>query len=354
MADDQVLALRSSAAYGRSRHVSCIRVSGRDAFEAVDEVCTAELFLRDTQIRSGLLLDDDAHVIADVFVCRDDEDFILLAEGPSTEVLIGHFWDSTAAGREYDLLDLMDDRQIISLSGPFSWEVMAELLGPEVVGLPYLFLLRIADGFCFRTGKTGEFGYDLLLDAPAAALAWERLQELSPAYDMLEVELAALDQCALENWFFNIRREGRLPVTPIELQLQWRTSYQKAFRGSGALAQRRKDGIDRRLTTLVAAGPIAEGDSVQFEGSVIGEIVNAGYSPARKDHIGLALLDLPYASAGVRYDVVRSDGGAVRARTVSPPVINNRSLHVSPQLHSYRTRDEIGFPDLIPIHAPAG
>ncbi|MCP5067184.1 MAG: hypothetical protein GY946_11515, partial [bacterium] len=77
------------------------------------------------------------------------------------------------------------------------------------------------DCYCFRAGKTGEYGYDLLVPHAQYDPLHDKLQDIGRAFDMQPVGLAALDQCALENWFFNIRREGQLGLTPLELQ-RWR------------------------------------------------------------------------------------------------------------------------------------
>jgi glycine cleavage system aminomethyltransferase T len=156
------------------------------------------------------------------------------------------------------------------------------------------------------------------------------------------VSLEALDQCALENWFFNIRREGREDVTPIELQLQWRVSYRKEFTGSTSLAARRAKGPAVRLTCVIAKGEVSAGDEVMIGGERVGAIVNAGYSDVRGDWVALALLDRSVAYPGIECRV-----GQAAARTVSPPVLQNRSLVVSPQLHSYATRAEYPAPPLV-------
>ena len=44
--------------------------------------------------------------------------------------------------------------------------------------------------------------------------------------------------------------------------------------------------------------------------------------------------------------MVEHGGASVAARSVSPPTLNNRSLFVSPQLHSYATRSGIELPPL--------
>ena len=59
------------------------------------------------------------------------------------------------------------------------------------------------------------------------------------AFDSALVSREALDVCALENWHFSMRtlRETALasPLTPIELQLQWRVVYARDFVGATAL-----------------------------------------------------------------------------------------------------------------------
>ena len=140
--------------------------------------------------------------------------------------------------------------------------------------------------------------------------------------------------------------EGREPATPIELQLQWRLSYRKTYVGSEALLRRRQEGPRQRLTCLVADRPLEVGSSVLLRGSVVGRIVNACYSPIREDWVALALLDVAWAHPGIGAFRAEAGGEHVPMRSLSPPLLNNRSLHVNPQVHSYRTRGEFEFPPL--------
>ena len=166
------------------------------------------------------------------------------------------------------------------------------------------------------------------------------------AFDACEASVDALDQCAMENFFFNIRREGRQRATPLEFQLQWRVSKRSGYLGSAALAAHREAGPSERIVTLVADGPLTTGATVSHEGAAIGTVVNAGRSPALDRWVGLALLATPYAHPGIDEFVASHADETVPLRTVSPPVLNNRSIFVSPQMHSYRTRAEFDFPPL--------
>lgn len=343
---EAVRAIRHAVAVSRPE-LRYVRLTGPDAWDALDRLCAGDLYVRDGQLLQGLLLDEDARPFADCYVGRDDEDYFLLCEGPGAGALEAHLARHLPEGADAAYADLTDAHAIIGLDGPFAWELLAALAGADAIGLPFLTFYHHEDWIVARAGKTGEYGYVLVVPRGSAPAVEERLAAAGPALGAARAGQDALDQCALENWFFSIRHEGRLDVTPLELQLQWRVSPRKAFVGSEALRRRREAGIRRRITTLVGPGPLAAGDTVRLGPAEVGRIVNAGRSEARGDWVALALLDIAWAHPGLAFAVSpAAGGGAVAARSVSPPVINNRSLHVSPQLHSYATRGDVAFPPL--------
>jgi aminomethyltransferase len=341
---EEVRALRSSVAWSRLDHVAHVRIRGADAYGHLDRVVPSALSLRDGQLLHTLLLDDAASPMADAYLGWDDEEFFIFAEGVEPDRLLGHLRSHLPEADGFELEDRTASHVIVALDGPYAWELLGAAVDPEAIGLPYLSFYHLDGWTCYRAGKTGEFGYGIILPAAEAAEFEGRLEEVGAAFDLARAGLEALDQCALENWFFNIRREGRAPVTPVELQLQWRVAYDKEYVGSTALAARRREGARRRVTCLLSDGGMAVGDAVVLSGATVGEVVNAGFSHVRGDWVALALMDVAWAHPGIGAFGVGADG--VAARSVSPPVLNNRSLGVSPQLHSYRTRDEHALPDL--------
>src|SRR6185295_17212971 len=94
-----------------------------------------------------------------------------------------------------------------------------------------------------------------------------RLGEVGAPLDLARVSLEALDVCALESWHFSMRTiEGwTSPLTPIELQLQWRVGYARAFVGAEALRAHRLS-AKVRATCFLTAEPIAPGTRVLLEG----------------------------------------------------------------------------------------
>src|SRR5262245_324425 len=83
-----ISAIRTGVAYSTMDHVAHLRVSGEDAFALLDRACPSELFLRDCQLLQSLLLDESGHIVADLYVVREDEDFLIVAEGLDATQLI--------------------------------------------------------------------------------------------------------------------------------------------------------------------------------------------------------------------------------------------------------------------------
>jgi glycine cleavage system aminomethyltransferase T len=343
---EEVFAIRHSVAVSRMQHVQSRCLRGAGVYEALDRVVPAALHLRDAQMIQSLLLDDDGYVFADILLGCDGEEFFLLAEGPDAAQLDGYLHKHLKGTGDIEMEDTGASHVLLGIDGPYAWELLGLLIGPDIYSLPSLTFFHSDLGLCFRAGKTGEYGYGVLVAKEDAEGLMAALLERGAEMDVATATLESLDQCALDSWYFNIRREGREPATPIELQLQWRLSYRKTYVGSEALLRRRQEGPRQRLTCLVADRPLEVGSSVLLRGSVVGRIVNACYSPIREDWVALALLDVAWAHPGIGAFRAEAGGEHVPMRSLSPPLLNNRSLHVNPQVHSYRTRGEFEFPPL--------
>lgn len=343
--DDEIRALRTSVALAAGDHVTCLRVEGEGAYEALDAVVACDLFLQDGQMRPSLLLDEEARPFADIHVARDDEAFYLLAEGPSPGELARYLDKHFPPG--IDAKATCCDGALLSVHGPYAWELCTAVLGPDVGSLPYLAFYRTDEAVCFRSGKTGEYGYDLLVSPGELAAVREALLTEGRAFDLALASLPALDQCALENGFFNVRREGRAGLSPLELGLQWRVSNRKEYVGSAALRARREAGAKARVVWAVAGAAVAEGDEVFLDDRRIGSVLATGFSVLRGEWVALLLLDRSYAFPGIDRFEASHAGERRPLRTVSAPLINNRSLYVSPQRHSYRERDESKMPPFV-------
>lgn len=345
--EGEVNAVRSSCALSRMDHAVYLRLSGQGAYEAADKIIPTTLRLRDAQLMLTLLLTEDGRPLADVQLGREDDTFLLVAEGLSPDNLIALLRDRMPSGLQVDIENISAEHDVLALSGPYAWEVMSALVGPEVVGMPYATIFRVRGWTCFRAGKTGEYGYELFIPKSETNAVREEILEIGSRFELREASLEALDRCALENWFFNIRCEGKENLTPLELQLQWRISYQKDYVGADALRGHRREGIKRRLACFVGQGALRKGMDLSYRGYPVGHIVNAGFSSLRNEWVAQAVVDARLSRPGIEGFTAGPSPNGPRLRTFLPPVINNRSLYVNPQRHSFKTRSEDTFPHLL-------
>jgi len=344
--EDEYRFVRHSAAISRMDHVCCVRIEGEDATEAVDAICSGDLWVRDGRMRQTLFLDESGQPTADVYVCPDDDSCILLFEGMTVEQLRNSMSRYADPALDTQMVDVRATHELISLHGPYAWEVMSRWLTPDIIGLPYLSFYHFDQGTCFRAGKTGEYGYDLAVRKEHADGAWKDLLELVSAVGGGELSLETLDLCALENGFFSVRHGSVEGLTPLELQLQWRVSARKRFPGADTIDARRAEGMRRRLTYFVARDGVRAGDEVCSQDGEVGRVRSAVLSPGVGGIAGTALLDISVAHPGIDAFWARHEDAKHSIRTVSSPLIFNRSLLVDPHRHTYETRDESFDPPL--------
>lgn len=344
--EDEYRAVRHNAALSRTNHVGLLRLVGDDAMEAVDTICSGDLWVRDSRMLQTLILDDEGQPVADVYVCPDNDACFLMVEGITTTELSAWLARHVDPDSGLELEDLRPEHELLSVHGPYAWEVLSKWLTPDIIGLPYLSFYHFDRGICFRAGKTGEYGYDLMLRSEDAEDAWGELLELVTSVDGAEVSLETLDLCALENGFFSVRHGSVEGLTPIELQLQWRVSTRKRFPGVTAIEERRVRGIRRRLTHFVARDGVDTGDVLRGPEAPVGEVMTAAFSPGVGGVVGTALLDISVAHPGIDEFFVLNDDSRFPIRTVSSPLLFNRSLLVDPQRQTYSTREDALHPPL--------
>lgn len=350
--DRGALAIRSGIALATLDHVSALAVSGSAAVSALERLTTGDLRIRDGRMRASLILDERGAPVFDLDLCRDDDRYLLLAEGPPASDLEARLRDAASGNLSGNLVgNLLIERfdrshRMLALTGPYAWELMSAIVGSEVVALPHGSFFRFEDWLCFRAGKTGEYSYDLLVPEARFDSLKSRLLDEGRRFDLASASLADLDRAALESGRFNIRREGASGATALELQLQWRLHGKRKHIGAEALLSQKAAGIPRRTTAIFARSAFANGDPVLFSDSQIGTIVNADRSIVRGDFVGLALLDRAWAHAGIDRYTVLHDGARISVTTASLPLIDARSLFLSPGKHRYADRAQHAFPPI--------
>jgi glycine cleavage system aminomethyltransferase T len=331
------LAIRNAVALEEDTDLRCLLITGREAFKLLDQICPCTVFLQNGQMKHTLLLDEKAVPFADVYVCRNREDAYLLGYWKASVNLIDWMIQHQGPIRDYSITDLNESNSFLTLNGPYAWELCAKAVGTEILGMPYLSIMPLKSGVVFRAGITGEYGYHLMIPIEQKNEWIEILANIGKSFDLVLTDSAARAQCSIENFFFDLNREGQYQLTPPELQLQWRLSRHKTeYPGSRAMQNLREKGWDRRLTCIITKKPASVNDEIFYEKKSVGQVLSIGYSPVRKEFVGKALIRKPFWHAGLKCFNVNNH----ELETVSAPMIDNRSIYVNINLDSYyNTKD---------------
>ncbi len=334
----EVAAIRCGVALARTGETRVVRLSGDGARDTALWALPSRLALRDAQARQSLLLDSDGRPFADVLLCADDEDYLLLIDSAGVDP-VAHLREQ--ARGDVTIEDLSIDHDVLEVHGPWAWELVAAVLGSDFTALPYLNFFRLDRGYCVRAGRTGEYGYQIVVPRGESDALYAQLLDVGAReFDAGEIGADALSLAAFENWFFE---PSHVPAgaTPVELQLQWRLTRDRDFLGKAAIDRRRAEDPLRQVC-LITTNEIADDAPILMNDRKIGSVPRAAFSHARGEWIASALVPRELAHGGID----RFTAGGVPVRTFAPPLIDNRSLYVDPQRHAYETRDEVRFGSL--------
>lgn len=346
-------ALRHNVGISRSFQTLPVRVSGVDGFALLDLLCASDLSVRDGRMLHTLILHPDGTPAADLFVCADDEEALLLVEGMSfgelqaaadaPELRQCAEYADDELGDDYTFEDLSLTHSALGIDGPYAFELMSEVMGTDVLGLPYASFFAVPGGYCFRAGKTGEYGYLLLLEHSIAERIWQAMLAQLPRFTGAEVTVEDLDLAALENGFFSLRHAPEAALRPWELQLSWRTSRRKSFRGVRDASSL----PTHRVVHFISPRLVEPGALVSLDGEQVGSVHTSALSHELEAGVGLALLRKDVAHPGLLLRAGAQDE-SVPLATCSVPWLQNRSLYVNPRESRYVAREELVCPPLVP------
>ncbi|HVM60842.1 MAG TPA: hypothetical protein VMV72_08245 [Verrucomicrobiae bacterium] len=296
--------------------VQAFRVPEEKGIDLLDALVAGNVpRIRFGRVLHTFLADDDGMLVADCYIANNDREFIFLCESIVPDAEITRLLDPSFE-------DLTGSHVLLGVDGLRAWEVVREIFGANVLGLPYLsvemYSFQARSVYLFRAGKTGEFGYLLLAPVSVAEALFDKLHEVTQKCGGRCCGFDIHQELRLEGRFFNIHAEGRRVRDPLVLGLQWMIDFDKEdFRGAAAIKQRRAAGLKQKLvgiTSIDGRRKLAPG----------GEVVATCFSDVLDRPLGLAVLPIGQAYSGLDYRL--ASGQTVR--TISMPPILPKSLKV--------------------------
>lgn len=341
-------AVRENALMVDYSHMAIISVMGDDAWSLVNYFASADIStIRDEQAIYSLVLNEDGSIAGDMYVLCTDEGYYLISENLTTDSITDRLISILDNSDNLDVDENpvitakdVQDWGVILVEGPYAWEVLSEIYGFDIVGLPYHEYMNTDDGLmALRCGKHGEFAYMLIGEQATLFNVWTRLLESGQKFCIKTGGLDYQNTVRIENPYWMPSPHSGHCYNPVEIQMQWAIQYDKEnFIGKAAAERLSNAGATRKMIGILPLGPcedIAIDNKVKAEGQDVGFIVKSVYSPACQSFIALALIDSHYAYSDIEGFEIATKSGAVAAKSHNVPFFYNFSMLVNPTEHSY-------------------
>jgi aminomethyltransferase len=305
-----------------------VEITGPDAFQFTNMLTPRDL----TKCAVGqgkyvIITAEDGGLINDPVLLRLGENHFWLALADS-DVLLWARGIAYRSGLDVEIRE--PDVSPLQVQGPRSREVVGALFGDDVLGLKYYWFLETdLDGIpvvVTRTGWSGEVGYEIYLrDGSRGVELWDRVMEAGRPYNIAPT--GPSDIRRIEAGILNYGIDMTIENNPFEVGLGWQVNLDQEadFVGRDALARIKAEGVSRMLAGVEIGGDALDLNMERWpvlsNGSRMGHITSAVYSPRLDRNIGYAMVPTAYAGIGTRL-TVETPAGAAEATVVEKPFID--------------------------------
>jgi aminomethyltransferase len=317
----------------------CLEISGPDGFRFAQLLTPRDLSKCAVgQAKYVLICDADGGIVNDPVLTRMAENTFWFALASSDALLFARglknaYPDLDVSIKEADVAPLQ-------VQGPKSKELMAKLLGEEILDLKYYYWTEAkiagAPVVITRTGWTSEVGYEVYLtETTKGDEVYEAIMEAGREFGIKPT--GPSDIRRIEGAIFNWGADMTYENNPVEMGLDRLVDWDLPDEASisiRALRQIRDRGVDRRINGVELDGePFLGLNDVKWPvveaGRQIGQVTSAIYSPRLERNIGFAWLPSDRSKLGSTVQV-ESEWGPRTATVVEMPFIDpNKQIPVS-------------------------
>lgn len=298
-------AVRNNAGLFDVSHMGRAEISGPDAVAFMNHVTVNDVErLKPYRSQYTLACRPDGGVIDDFLVYRMPDRLLVVPNAGNREKDLDWFRRSASA-YDVEIRDLSNESMLIALQGPRSVEILDPLTEADLNGLRFQGFvetrIRGIEARVFRTGYTGEDGFEIWYPAEQASAIWDLLLDSGAPAGLQPCGLGARDTLRLEAGLALYGHEIDETINPIEAGLGWTVKLKKpAFTGREALERVRRAVPKRKLIglKLLERGIPRQGYEILNDGTAVGKIVSGAISPTLGYGIGTGFVSADLAEPG--------------------------------------------------------
>ena len=318
-------AVRANAGLFDVSHMGRVEITGPDAVVFVNHVTVNDVErLKPYRSQYTLACRADGGVIDDFLVYRLPDRVLVIPNAGNREKDLDWF-RGNASAYDIEIRDLSEESMLIALQGPASERILDPLTEAGLDSLGFQGFvecsIRGIHARVFRTGYTGEDGFEIWYPREHAVALWDLLLESGASRGLKPCGLGARDTLRLEAGLALYGHEIDESINPIEAGLGWTVKLKKpAFVGREALARFRRDGVSRKLIglRLLKRGIPRQGYEIFHGPDQVGQVVSGAISPTLGLGIGTGFVSVDLAEPGTDL-AVRIRGRHIPAEVVKLP-----------------------------------
>jgi glycine cleavage system aminomethyltransferase T/glycine/D-amino acid oxidase-like deaminating enzyme len=281
-----------------------IEVSGPGALPLLERVCDNLVGRPAGSVVYTQFLDRRGGIVADVTVTRLADDRFRVITGAGTiDADLGWL---ALSGTEEDgpvaLRDVSDDLAVIGLWGPLARDALQAVSDDDVshdaFPLRTAREIRLAGApvLAQRITYVGELGFELYVEPSWAVQVWDRLAAAGRPHGIEPGGYRVLDSLRMEKGYRYFGVDLTPGDNPYEAGLGFcvRLEHKGDFTGRSALEAVRRDGVSRRLRTLLVGDEdyltLYGGEAVRANGAVVGRLRSCAYGYTVRGNVAYAYL----------------------------------------------------------------
>lgn len=347
---DEHMAVREHSGAFDVSHMGDFIIRGKGAGNLVNTLCTNDIQGQPIgRCVYAHILDDQGRILDDTIVTVLGEDEYFMVPNAATTPKIRKWVEGHLHGQEFH--DESTELACIAVQGPTAKDVLAQLTSADLDSMkffragfarldkvpaagsePKTALLKnriLMNGpgngiraSVSRTGYTGEYGFEILIENADAVAVWRVVLEKGKALGLKPIGLGARDTLRLEKSLLLSGTDFDGTQTSLQTGPGWVIDWKHDFIGKQPLLQQKATGdYDRLVCVLVEERGIPRhGYEIITGGKQIGTITSGTLSPVLKKGIAMGYVPQAMAKPGTSVQIKIRDN-LVTAEIIRPPFV---------------------------------
>ncbi|MDD4954652.1 MAG: glycine cleavage system aminomethyltransferase GcvT [Candidatus Omnitrophica bacterium] len=300
-------AARATCGLFDASHMGEIIIKGSNALNFLQALTPNDISkTKPGQLQYNVFLNENAGIIDDLMVYNLGGSFLCVVNASNINKVYTHLCKIHREGKyakpeSVEIIDESPEISLLSLQGPESSKVIAEIFGKDINNMKYMHFAQLnfknKNIILSRSGYTGEDGFELYCPNGVAVSLWDAILEKGQKYGLCLCGLGSRDVLRIEAGYPLYGHEINDSTNPLEASLNWVVKFKKDFIAKDKL----QDAEIKKLRAgfIMTDRAIArQGYSVYSNNKVIGEVTSGTFSPNIDKFIGMAYVEKELNKAG--------------------------------------------------------